>query len=102
MMPLTGLIGWFDPRKLLTIGHYLDRRSLAVASQPAGRLQDIFWPQLIRGRDGLLFCRSPRSRGSVPRERMGNATSLFNPDAQYRRQLASPSPAHCSRDISRR
>jgi len=41
---------------------------------------DIFWPQLIQGSAmGLLFVPlSTMSMASIPREKMGNATSLFN------------------------
>src|SRR4030095_16004823 len=41
---------------------------------------DIFWPQLIQGASlSLLFVPlTTASMSAIPRERMGNATSLFN------------------------
>ena len=83
MMPLTGLmIGRFDARKLLTAGLLIGGLTLIWLSWlnlQAG-YWDIFWPQLIQG-VGMSLVFVPLTTVSmdpVPRERMGNATSLFN------------------------
>jgi DHA2 family multidrug resistance protein len=83
MMPLTGLMtGRFDARKLLTAGLIVGGVTLLWLSQlnlQAG-YWDIFWPQLIQG-VGMSLVFVPLTTVSmdpVPRERMGNATSLFN------------------------
>jgi MFS transporter, DHA2 family, multidrug resistance protein len=83
MMPVTGLMtGRFDPRKLLTVGLMIGGSSLLWLSHlnlEAG-YWDIFWPQLIQGIGmSLLFVPlTTVSMDPIPRERMGNATSLFN------------------------
>jgi len=83
MMPLTGLMtGRFDPRKLLTLGLLVGGATLLWLSRlnlSAG-YWDIFWPQLIQGGAmALLFVPlTTITMDRVPRERMGNATSLFN------------------------
>jgi len=83
MMPITGLMtGRFDPRKLLTAGLMIGGASLLWLSSlnlQAG-YWDIFWPQLIQGIGmSLLFVPlTTVSMDPIPRERMGNATSLFN------------------------
>jgi DHA2 family multidrug resistance protein len=83
MMPLTGLMtGRFDPRKLLTSGLVIGGMTLLWLSWlnlQAG-YWDIFWPQLIQGAGmSLLFVPlTTVAMDPVPRERMGNATSLFN------------------------
>jgi DHA2 family multidrug resistance protein len=83
LMPLTGLmIGRFDPRKLLAIGLVVGGGTLLWLSGlnlQAG-YWDIFWPQLVQGAGlSLLFVPlTTISMDAVPRERMGNATSLFN------------------------
>jgi DHA2 family multidrug resistance protein len=83
MMPLTGLMtGRFDPRKLLTCGLIIGGVTLlwlAALNLQAG-YWDIFWPQLIQGVGmSLLFVPlTTVSMDPIPRERMGNATSLFN------------------------
>lgn len=83
MMPITGLMtGWFDPRKLLTVGLVTVGATLLWLSKlnlSAG-YWDIFWPQLIQGA-GLSLVFVPLTTvtmDQIPRERMGNATSLFN------------------------
>ena len=83
MMPLTGLMtGRFDARKLLTAGLLIGGLTLIWLSWlnlQAG-YWDIFWPQLIQG-VGMSLVFVPLTTVSmdpVPRERMGNATSLFN------------------------
>jgi DHA2 family multidrug resistance protein len=83
MMPLTGLMtGRFDPRKLLTTGLIVGGTTLLWLSRlnlQAG-YWDIFWPQLIQGVGmSLLFVPlTTVSMDPIPREKMGNATSLFN------------------------
>jgi DHA2 family multidrug resistance protein len=83
MMPLTGLMtGRFDPRKLLTAGLIVGGVTLlwlAGLNLQAG-YWDIFWPQLIQGVGmSLLFVPlTTVAMDPIPRERMGNATSLFN------------------------
>jgi DHA2 family multidrug resistance protein len=76
------MTGRFDPRKLLTVGLLVGGTSLLWLS--GLNLQtgywDIFWPQLIQGIGmSLLFVPlTTVSMDPIPRERMGNATSLFN------------------------
>jgi MFS transporter, DHA2 family, multidrug resistance protein len=83
MMPLVGLMtGAFDPRKLLTTGLLVGGGTLlwlAGLNLQAG-YWDVFWPQLIQGVGmSLLFVPlTTVSMDPIPRERMGNATSLFN------------------------
>src|SRR5580765_5194330 len=83
MMPITGIMtGKFDARKLLTVGLIVGGVTLIWLSWlnlQAG-YWDIFWPQLIQGVGmSLLFVPlTTVSMDPIPRERMGNATSLFN------------------------
>jgi DHA2 family multidrug resistance protein len=83
MMPMVGMItGRFDARKLLSIGLLVGGGTLLWLSNlnlQAG-YWDIFWPQLIQGMGmALLFVPlTTVSMDPIPRERMGNATSLFN------------------------
>jgi MFS transporter, DHA2 family, multidrug resistance protein len=83
LMPLTGLMtGLFDPRKLLTVGFVVGGGTLlwlSTLNLHAG-YWDIFWPQLTQGAAlSLLFVPlTTVSMDPIPRERMGNATSLFN------------------------
>jgi DHA2 family multidrug resistance protein len=83
MMPITGLMtGRFDARKLLSTGLVVGAITLLWLSRlnlQAG-YWDIFWPQLIQGAGmSLLFVPlTTVAMDSIPRERMGNATSLFN------------------------
>ena len=83
MMPITGMMtGKFDARKLLTVGLIIGGVTLIWLSWlnlQAG-YWDIFWPQLIQGVGmSLLFVPlTTVSMDPIPRERMGNATSLFN------------------------
>jgi MFS transporter, DHA2 family, multidrug resistance protein len=83
MMPVIGLLtGKFDPRKLLAGGLLIGGLTLLWLSHlnlQAG-YWDIFWPQLLQGA-GMAFLFVPLttvSMDAIPRERMGNATSLFN------------------------
>jgi len=83
MMPLTGLMtGRFDPRRLLAVGLAIGGVTLLWLSRlnlQAG-YWDIFWPQLLQGVGmSLLFVPlTTTAMDPIPRERMGNATSLFN------------------------
>src|ERR1700704_4100011 len=83
MMPLTGwMTGRFDARKLLTSGLVIGGLTLIWLSRlnlQAG-YWDIFWPQLLQGAGmALLFVPlTTISMDAIPREKMGNATSLFN------------------------
>ena len=83
MMPITGMMtGKFDPRKLLTVGLLVGGSTLiwlSLLNLQAG-YWDIFWPQLIQGAGmALLFVPlTTVAMDPIPRERMGNATSLFN------------------------
>lgn len=83
MSPVTGyLTSKFDPRKLLVIGLVIGAWTMIQLSGlnlQAG-YWDIFWPQLIQG-VGLSLLFIPLMAASVsriPKERMGNATSIFN------------------------
>jgi DHA2 family multidrug resistance protein len=82
-MPLVGIIlPRFDPRKLLATGLLLG----AASTWQFGQMNlnvgywDLFWPQFVQGFGlGLIFVPlTTISMGRVPRESMGNATSLFN------------------------
>jgi len=82
-MPLIGMVvGRFDPRKMLAGGLILGAVStwqLSVLNLDVG-FWDLFWPQAIQG-FGLSMIFVPLTTiamNPVPREAMGNATSLFN------------------------
>ena len=83
MMPIVGVMtGRFDARKLLTGGLFVGGITLIWLSRlnlQAG-YWDIFWPQLAQGAGmALLFVPlTTVAMDAIPRERMGNATSLFN------------------------
>ncbi len=83
MMQITGqLIGRVDARKLLVSGLTIGGITLLWLSNlnlQAG-YWDVFWPQLIQGVGmSLLFVPlTTIAMDPIPRERMGNATSLFN------------------------
>ena len=82
-MPLVGLIMTkFDPRKLLTLGMIVCAMTLFQFSRlnlQAG-YWDYFWPQFEMGLAlGFLFVPlTTTSMAPIPKETMGNATSLFN------------------------
>lgn len=82
-MPLVGLAtDRFDPRKLVGLGLVVAAYTLFWLSWlnlDAG-YWDLFWPQFLQGLSlGLLFVPlTAVTMGRIPRERMGNATSLFN------------------------
>jgi MFS transporter, DHA2 family, multidrug resistance protein len=82
-MPLIGLlIGKMDARKLVAFGLVIGAGTLIWLGQlnlNAG-YWDVFWPQFFQGL-GLSAVFVPLttiSMDAIPRERMGNATSLFN------------------------
>ena len=82
-MPLIGMIvGRVDERKILALGLALGALSTWELSQLNLNIGfwDLFWPQAIQG-FGLSMVFVPLttiSMNPVPREAMGNATSLFN------------------------
>jgi MFS transporter, DHA2 family, multidrug resistance protein len=82
-MPVVGiLMGKIEARKLLAAGLVIASFSIYQLSKlnlNAG-YWDIFWPQLLQGMSlGLLFVPLTTITNSpIPKEQMGNATSLFN------------------------
>ena len=82
-MPLVGLLlGRIDARRLLALGlasGALTLYWLAGLNLSAG-YWDIFWPQLVQGAAlALLFVPlTTITMDRIPREAMGNATSIFN------------------------
>jgi len=82
-MPVIGLLmAKVDPRKMLALGLLIGAGTLFALSNinlQAG-YWDIFWPQFVQGLSmGLLFVPlSTLSMANIPREKMGNATSLFS------------------------
>jgi DHA2 family multidrug resistance protein len=83
MMPLVGtVLGRFDPRKVLAVGLVGASGTLYALSRLnlyAG-YWDIFWPQFILGASlAMLFVPlTTATMDPIPKEGMGNATSLFN------------------------
>ena len=83
MMPTVGfLTGHVDARKLLAIGLTVGGVTLIWLGQlnlNAG-YWDIFWPQFLQGAGmALLFVpMTTVAMATIPREKMGYATSLFN------------------------
>jgi MFS transporter, DHA2 family, multidrug resistance protein len=76
------LMSKIEPRKLLASGLIIASYSIYQLSKlnlNAG-YWDIFWPQLLQGISmGLLFVPlTTITNGPIPKEQMGNATSLFN------------------------
>jgi DHA2 family multidrug resistance protein len=82
-MPIVGiLMGKIEARKLLASGLVIASFSIYQLSKlnlNAG-YWDIFWPQFLQGASmGLLFVPlTTITNGLIPKEQMGNATSLFN------------------------
>ena len=82
-MPLVGtLIGRFDARKMVAFGLISGALTLfwlGSLNLHAG-YWDIFWPQFFQGLglSALFVPLTTISMDPIPRERMGNATSLFN------------------------
>ena len=83
MMPVVGtVLGRFDPRKVLAVGLTVASWSLYALSRlnlSAG-YWDIFWPQFIQGAAlAMLFVPlTTATMDPIPKEEMGNATSMFN------------------------
>ena len=82
-MPIVGIIlPRFDPRKMLATGLLMGAWSTWEFSRMNLNVGywDLFWPQFIQGAGlGLIFVPlTTISMARVPRENMGNATSLFN------------------------
>jgi DHA2 family multidrug resistance protein len=82
-MPLVGVfIGRIDARKMVAGGLIVGAGTLFWLGQlnlSAG-YWDIFWPQFLQGLglSALFVPLTTISMDPIPRERMGNATSLFN------------------------
>jgi DHA2 family multidrug resistance protein len=82
-MPMVGMmIGKIDPRKMVAFGLVAGAFTLfwlARLNLQAG-YWDIFWPQFFQGLglSALFVPLTTISMDPIPRERMGNATSLFN------------------------
>ena len=83
MMPIVGqLTNRFDPRKLIAFGIIVGgwtMFSLSHLNLNAG-YWDIFWPQVFQGA-AMAFLFIPlmaTSMSGIPREKMGNATSIYN------------------------
>jgi len=82
-MPLVGMMmGRVDARKLLATGLAVGALTLYWLGSLNMNLGywDIFWPQFIQGMSlGLLFVPlTTITMDPIPRESMGNATSIFN------------------------
>src|SRR5690242_20095162 len=83
MRPLVGTVfAKFDPRKVLAcglVGASWTLYELSKLNLNAG-YWDIFWPQFIQGAAlAMLFVPlTTASMDPIPKEEMGNATSLFN------------------------
>ncbi len=83
MMPVVGtVLNRYDPRKVLGIGLIGAAWSLYALSRlslDAG-YWDIFWPQFIQGAAlAMLFVPlTTATMDPIPKEEMGNATSMFN------------------------
>jgi len=82
-MPISGyLTSKTDPRRLMVVGISVGAFTMWELSRlnlDAG-YWDIFWPQVLQGMAlALLFIPlMALSMASVPKEKMGNATSIFN------------------------
>ncbi|PYV13870.1 MAG: EmrB/QacA family drug resistance transporter [Acidobacteria bacterium] len=82
-MPLVGIImSKFDPRKLLGFGILVAALTLFQLSwlNLSAGYWDIFWPQIVQGVSlGFLFVPlTTTTMDPIPKEEMGNATSIFN------------------------
>ncbi len=82
-MPIVGImVARFDPRRLLTVGMTGAAFTLFQLSwlNLNSGYWDIFWPQFIQGLSmGFLFVPlTTITMDPIPKERMGNATSIFN------------------------
>src|SRR2546427_657597 len=82
-MPIVGAImAKFDARKLLAIGLIVASSTLVMLGSLSLDVGywDVFWPQFIQGVSlALLFVPlTTATMDPIPKERMGNATSIFN------------------------
>ncbi|HET6371070.1 MAG TPA: MFS transporter, partial [Nitrospiria bacterium] len=82
-MPIVGaLVGRIDPRKLVGAGLVTAAITLVWLSKLSLNIGywDVFWPQFIQGISlGLLFVPlTTITMDPIPKDRMGNATSIFN------------------------
>jgi MFS transporter, DHA2 family, multidrug resistance protein len=82
-MPVVGAIMVrFDPRRLLTLGMCVAAFTLFQLSwlNLYSGYWDVFWPQLVQGLSlALLFVPlTTITMDPIPKEKMGNATSIFN------------------------
>ncbi len=83
MMPIVGaMLSFVDPRKMLAAGAGLGAYTLYAFSKlnlNAG-YWDFFWPQFLQGISlAMLFVPlTTVTMDPIPKEEMGNATSLFN------------------------
>ena len=82
-MPIVGiLMSKIEPRKLLMTGLIVAGYSLIMLGglNLSAGYWEIFWPQILQGTAmGLLFVPlTTITNDPIPRERMGNATSIFN------------------------
>lgn len=83
MMPLMGyLVAKKDPRKLLAFGFSLGAITMWYLSRlnlNAG-YWDIFWPQVFQGiaLSSIMIPLMAVSMAYIPKEKMGNATAIFN------------------------
>lgn len=80
-MPIVGLLtARIDPRKMVTVGLLLGSWTMAWLGQLNldAAYWDIFWPQFLQGLAlSLIFVPlTTISMSAIPRERMGNATSV--------------------------
>jgi len=82
-MPMIGfMVGKLDARKLVGVGLVVGAITLIWLGElnlNAG-YWDIFWPQFVQGLglSAIFVPLTTTSMDPIPRERMGNATSLFN------------------------
>jgi DHA2 family multidrug resistance protein len=76
------ILGRFDPRKFLAMGLLVASLTLFQLSRMSldAGYWDFFWPQFVQGLSlAMLFIPlTTVTMASIPREGMGNATSLFN------------------------
>jgi DHA2 family multidrug resistance protein len=82
-MPMIGLlIGKIDSRKLVAVGLIMGATTLIWLGQLNLNTGywDVFWPQFFQGLglSAIFVPLTTISMDRIPRERMGNATSLFN------------------------
>lgn len=82
-MPIVGaLIGKVEPRKLLAAGVLLTALGLYQFSHlnASAGFWDFFWPMILQGGSmGLLFVPlTTITNDPIPKEEMGNATSIFS------------------------